>query len=248
MRKLIFACAVAVICVSAVAAIKSSKDGLLEKRGSARGKVVVALTTDAMTVSNATASVDELVRELRADYVFEVVRMAPGAPSEIMRRTEATVAVVFTEDDVNPALLVAPDEHWALVNVRALARGLATDRARERFLPSRCSKQLKRAFVAACGGFASSFKGNIMNVRETADLDLCPDLLPVDRISAALAHMRLLKMRPRDWYTYEDACEEGWAPAPTNDVQKAIWDKVHNPPTKPLKITYDRDKQKPVVK
>ena len=25
---------------------------------------------------------------------------------------------------------------------------------------------------------------------------------------------------------YKKACQEGWAPAPTNDIQKAIWDKV----------------------
>ena len=36
--------------------------------------------------------------------------------------------------------------------------------------------------------------------------------------------------------TYWQACKEGWAPAPTNDVQKAIWDKVHSLPTAPLKI------------
>ena len=35
---------------------------------------------------------------------------------------------------------------------------------------------------------------------------------------------------------YRKACEEGWAPAPTNDVQKAIWDKVHAMPTEPIKI------------
>ncbi len=35
---------------------------------------------------------------------------------------------------------------------------------------------------------------------------------------------------------YIAACRQGWAPAPTNDVQQAIWDKVHALPTEPLKI------------
>ena len=30
------------------------------------------------------------------------------------------------------------------------------------------------------------------------------------------------------YVTYRQACIEGWAPAPTNDVQKAIWEKVHS--------------------
>ncbi len=47
---------------------------------------------------------------------------------------------------------------------------------------------------------------------------------------------------------YLVACQEGWAPPPTNEYQKAIWDKVHATPSKPIKITYDKDKQKPVVK
>ena len=36
--------------------------------------------------------------------------------------------------------------------------------------------------------------------------------------------------------SYKKACEEGWAPAPTNDIQKAIWDKIHAMPTAPIKI------------
>lgn len=36
--------------------------------------------------------------------------------------------------------------------------------------------------------------------------------------------------------TYRTACQQGWAPAPTNDVQKAIWDEVHTLPSEPIKI------------
>ena len=33
--------------------------------------------------------------------------------------------------------------------------------------------------------------------------------------------------------------EEGWSPSPTNDVQRAIWEKVHAIPDKPLTIEFD---------
>ena len=39
--------------------------------------------------------------------------------------------------------------------------------------------------------------------------------------------------------TYKRACREGWAPTPTNDVQRAIWEKVHAIPDKPLTIEFD---------
>ena len=38
---------------------------------------------------------------------------------------------------------------------------------------------------------------------------------------------------------YRKACMDGWAPAPTNEYQKAIWDQVHAIPTKPIKIEFD---------
>ena len=39
--------------------------------------------------------------------------------------------------------------------------------------------------------------------------------------------------------TYRQACQEGWAPAPKNDEQKAIWNQVHAIPDKPIKIEFD---------
>ena len=44
--------------------------------------------------------------------------------------------------------------------------------------------------------------------------------------------------------TYRQACQEGWAPAPKNDEQKAIWNQVHAIPDKPIKIEFDPKKDK----
>jgi hypothetical protein len=43
---------------------------------------------------------------------------------------------------------------------------------------------------------------------------------------------------------YRQACKQGWAPAPTNDVQRAIWNKVHELPSDPIKIKYDPKRDK----
>ena len=48
--------------------------------------------------------------------------------------------------------------------------------------------------------------------------------------------------------TYRQACQEGWAHSPTNEYERYAWEDVHAMPSKPLKITYDKDRQKPVVK
>ena len=44
--------------------------------------------------------------------------------------------------------------------------------------------------------------------------------------------------------SYRTACHYGWAPAPTNDVQRAIWQKVHEMPAAPLKILPEKTKVK----
>ena len=44
--------------------------------------------------------------------------------------------------------------------------------------------------------------------------------------------------------TYKRACKQGWAPAPTNDYQRIIWDKVHSTPKNPIKIEFDPKKGK----
>ena len=40
--------------------------------------------------------------------------------------------------------------------------------------------------------------------------------------------------------TYKRACKEGWAPAPTNDFQRAVWEKIKaeqgEKPTNPIRI------------
>ena len=63
----------------------------------------------------------------------------------------------------------------------------------------------------------------------------CPE--PFNRmIMSATALGAYVKRRT----SYHKACEEGWAPAPTNEVQKAIWEQVkadkERGPTNPIKI------------
>ena len=70
-----------------------------------------------------------------------------------------------------------------------------------------------------------------------ADLDANPALVACPQVFANVMDVAekfgLKAYRPT---AYIRACMEGWAPAPTNDIQKAIWDKVHAMPTAPLAI------------
>ena len=83
------------------------------------------------------------------------------------------------------------------------------------------------------------------SVVKASDLDKYPDSrLPVDVLDRMQKNMSVIGMAPFKITTYRKACEDGWAPQPTNEYQQAIWDKVHAMPTEPLKIAPETTKQK----
>ena len=147
-----------------------------------------------------------------------------------------------------PSLLAAPDQGWAEVNVAALAQGLTADRAKSKFLPVRVRKSLLRAFCYAAGAAGSSFGENILDASAIKDLDYLEESLPADSVSFAVQHLTNRGIIPAERTVYRVACQEGWAPSPTNDIQKAIWNEIHAIPEKPMKITFDKGKAKPQVK
>ena len=60
--------------------------------------------------------------------------------------------------------------------------------------------------------------------------------------NAIYESMALLGVQAARPVVYSVACRQGWAPAPTNAIQKAIWDKVHAVPATPMKIEFDPKK------
>lgn len=69
-------------------------------------------------------------------------------------------------------------------------------------------------------------------------LDLTVDTIPMDMVGYYQAFLKPLGVIPREYTTYKRAGREGWAPAPTNDIQKAIWEKMNQVPDKPMTIEF----------
>lgn len=79
------------------------------------------------------------------------------------------------------------------------------------------------------------------------DLDaLKNDMISPEGLSGMNLCFKKLGITPYRRVSYRDACREGWAPAPTNEFEKVIWEKVKaensKEPTKGLKIKYDPKK------
>lgn len=216
-------------------AIAAKAGGMVEKPGSSRGRIVFINTQREVDAENIRMAVKSL-GDILARYRVDVVESAPAQAGELKAKFGADVAVVVADEGGAPALLAAPEEGWSVVNVRALQNGLKTEAAKAKFLDSRCRKEIMRGFACAAGGIGSGFPGNIMNVAKVEDLDLCEEFMPFDKTSVLKQHLKAIGVTPGRYATYRVACREGWAPAPTNDVQKAIWEKVHALPTEPIKI------------
>ena len=177
------------------------------------------------------------------EYNFKIESADPGAdPVSAVRNSKSPVTVAVVANDSTPALLVSPDEGWAVVNVNKLDAGLNTPDAKEKFLPSRFRKQFIRAFVLACTGTGSQYKQNFFWAKSIQDLDLYREFIPQDSANNCKERLADKGVTPLKYTVYVRACHEGWAPQPTNDVQKAIWDKVHALPTEPIKIKPEEKK------
>ena len=166
------------------------------------------------------------------------VRVAEGRfalPPPAPERAE-NLALYVVDDGALPMSLVAVEAGWGMVNVAPLQD------ADEEVFKSRVRKELSRGFALLCGGYASTFNNLLMTgMRTAADLDGAPNSrLPADTIGGCLKCLKRFGFERFVSATYREACEQGWAPVPTNDVQRAIWERVkankERGPTNPITI------------
>ena len=152
---------------------------------------------------------------------------------------DATIKLFLIDDANEPVMLVAPEDHWGKLNLAKMVDDLPGERAKQKFFKPRARKMVVKALSLLMGGGSSQFPGNIMNAATMRDLDQCQESIPVDMVDNYTAYLKAVGVKPAEKTTYRKACREGWAPAPTNEVQQAIWDKVHSIPDKPITIEYN---------
>ena len=222
----------------------AAEGGLVVNPSSFKGKVSIIDRQRRVAHSEIKAAAAILAEASGCNVVAEIENDATATPSALMGKGKSLVAVVVVDDAVTPAMLIAPEDHWGLVNVNRLVDDLPSDRAKSKFLPTRTRKEIIRAFSLLCGGGSSQFKGNLMNAASLRETDYMKESIPVDMINFWRLHLSTLGVTPKKTASYADACQQGWAPPPTNDVQKAVWKEVHAIPDKPITIEFDPKKDK----
>lgn len=214
-----------------VAEYRERKYGGYVMRETAKGKsiyVVNSMSKD--TESLAKSSLDNLKKILHVPIKF----ISGGAvdsktATSAMKGFEDAGAAVFivSGEPGLPGVTYAPDERWAIVNAAAMAGDSV-----------RLGKEIGRAFAYVCGCGGATTIGINIPVDQVSDLDKIKVIgVQADVAMKMGGYLKSIGVTPLQVSTYRRACEQGWAPPPANEHQKAIWDEVHTLPTNPLPLT-----------
>lgn len=170
------------------------------------------------------AAISDLTRKMR---LRNVVANGGGLPQPSVFHTnyladaEIAAAICVCEIPGAPALAIYPELRAAVVNVAALAAddpALVTERVR---------KEIWRGFgFVFGGGYTVAYpKAALRPISSLKELDKSECVaISIDSMQTINKVMERWGMTPVKKTSYKRAVEEGWAPAPTNDIQRAIWE------------------------
>jgi len=203
--------------------------------GTLKGKIVVVNAQTAVDAGWLVAAVEYLRKETKFSIDF-----VNGEFSFPKPRIVGDVTIYVIDDSAMPRVLTAAEDRWCMMNVAPLKSD------KEAFYKARVKKELSRAFALLCGGMSSNYGISLVGaITKTEDLDVFPnEKLPLDVIMRMEPYMAGFGVSPAKLVPYRIACQEGWASPPSNDVQRAIWNQVHQIPDKPLTIEYDPKRDK----
>lgn len=214
--------------------------GLIRRVGTGEGHISFVAVGSAVSTSKLQELASRYGSQLRMDIsVSERDSLSIANVHDAVEETGGAIAIFFLQDENLPIFLMNSDSRWGIINVASFA---------DKF-DSRLAKLTARAIPDVSGVGKQVFStANFKPIVTVDDIDS----LTVEDISRMVAmgvqeHLAPLGVKPYKLNTYEKACEEGWAPAPANKYQQAIWDKVKaeqaQVPTKPIKITPDMKPQ-----
>ena len=213
--------------------------GVVEKPGNGAFGFVSAQKTYSR------AELDELAQLFSGQLHFQIsVSEAVGPVTatnalETLSKGGFSVALFFVDDKDLPISLAAIEERWALINASKVAEGAKDASLRRKRLQREISRMVKAIFLNG------SAVRDVRAPRAASDLELInADPIDGQQLFTIVRSMPSYGLVAPRLVPYSKACQEGWAPAPTNDIQKAIWEETRKLPEKPIKIEFDPKKGK----
>ena len=217
-----------------LAAKHSGDAGTVTKAGKGRFAVVSSQTF--CTANELQSIVSSLSGQIKFPIEIVTTDASVGVAnvSSEMRTMGVDVAVFLISDASLPMSVVAMEDRWAIVYVSKLGEDTLPVKVKKHRMHKELSRVVKALFssVNTHRGGSSVAKGSDLDAVTTDPID-ANSLINIVR---GLPSCGLVAPRT---VPYHRACQEGWAPAPTNEAQKAIWDKYHEIPTGGIEIKFD---------
>ena len=217
----------------------SQLGGLVERPGHGRLALVSAQKTYPADELASLAGLFGGQLHFKVEVADAGCAVTTGNAAKVLEDKGLSVGVFLVDDEKLPLTLVAAEERWAIVNAAKVAQGASDPKAKSLRLQRVLSRIFKSVFLN--GAAEKGAKA----VRTASDLDgIIKDTIDGQQLFTIVRSMPSYGLVAPRLLPYKLACQEGWAPPPTNQYQKAIWDKVHAIPDKPLKIEFDPKKDK----
>lgn len=204
--------------------------GKIVQPGSQQGSIVFYDAQSTFKPEAIDKTIKELVRELQYDIRREKIDAAPNNKTvkDFLREKGTTFGIFLVDDKDDPnTLSIYPEQKYAVINAVAVGGK-----------DLRFQRELKRTFAFLCGASCSTYPASLLSaVIAPIDLDsFVNDDYSVDIIQRMNIYLKGYEVKPARTVTYAMAVQEGWAPQPTNEFQKAAWDRIRSIPSKPIKI------------
>ena len=263
MKKLVFALTVVGMAFCVMADGASAKPRRGRPRGMSRpsggivekvynGNVLRVLNVQSAVPADTVAKLTQDIRWTSLIPVEVTVGEVPtdgcpmGAASALVAQEKVGAGVVIVDNEKLPIMVTSPDGKWAVLNVAPLKAGdVSAEKLVERF-----TKTYWCAVARSLGVGNSGYQGCVLapftNVKELDRIGVlrpCPE--PFNKmIDAGAAY----GIKTISIASYRTACEQGWAPPPKTEDQKAIWEQIkaerNASPSNPIKVKFDKGTEK----
>lgn len=224
MKKLL----VLVIVFSSLVSFAAKQDeAIYVKPNSSAGVIAVLNNQSAVPVGEFVTASAFVTKSQR--YIFRFIE-------DGVLPADAKIIITVVDDQSLPPLTVSPEVGKATLNVAALA----AKNVDQTTVNSRARKEFLRALAFAFSAGSSQFPGNVMSISEVSELDGVLEILPFDVMNAISKTAKKRGLKPEVTADYYTACQEGWAPMPTTAEEQKIWDEIHEIPSEPIKIKFEK--------
>ena len=209
--------------------------GFVKKPGTGEGHILFVNANSKISTKSLDNAAKKISEELRVQYkIHNVDQVSLNQGASILKNQKATAGVFLVSDESLPMLVTVPDQRYAFINTSLISN----------LSENKIQTCIARALCLICGAGNRASTGHLLSpISDEKDFDKIQlKHIPGDVLLTVQGFLRDSGIKTFQVRTYRQACAEGWAPQPSNEWQKAIWDKVHATPKNPMKIEFDPKK------